>query len=97
MSSNEIKYFNRSTQKIEKELVYGNNAIKFIYDNSFGKLLAPIISAKFVTQLYGSYQDWSISKSKVPPFVDTFSINLDEYKGGSVDSTNKKDSYKSFN
>jgi phosphatidylserine decarboxylase len=97
MSSKEIIYFNRSTKQKETELVYGDSAIKFIYDNAFGKILAPIIASKPISQLYGSYQDWSVSKSKVPPFVDKFSINLSQYKSGSINSTEKRDSYKSFN
>ncbi|MFT6101534.1 MAG: hypothetical protein ACJAYF_004097, partial [Arenicella sp.] len=43
MSSKEISYFNRSAQCMQTELVYGDSAIKFIYDNSFGRLLAPIV------------------------------------------------------
>lgn len=97
MSSKEIIYFNRSTQQKETELVYGDSAIKFIYDNAFGKFLAPVIASKPISQIYGSYQDWSVSKKKVPPFIDKFSINLSQYKRGSVDSKNKRESYKSFN
>lgn len=97
MSSNEINYFNRTTQSMETELVYGDGAIKFIYDNSFGQILAPIIASKPISQLYGCYQDWSISKSKVPPFVEKFNIDLSIYKAGSVPTDNKENSYKTFN
>jgi len=82
---------------METELVYGDGAIKFIYDNPFGQLLAPIIASKPISQLYGCYQDWSISKNKVPPFVEKFSIDLSIYKAGSVSTENKENSYKSFN
>lgn len=97
MSSKEINYFNRSTQSLETEHVYGDGAIKFIYDNSFGKLLAPIIASKSVSQVYGCYQDWSRSKNKVPPFVEKFNIDLSIYKPGSVSAEKKEHSYKSFN
>ena len=97
MSSKEIIVFNRSTQSRETELVYGDSAIKFIYDNSFGQILAPIIASKFVSQLYGYFQDWPISKNKVPPFVEKFDIDLSMYRAGSVLADNKKNSYKSFN
>jgi phosphatidylserine decarboxylase len=97
MSSNEIKYFNRTTQSIETELVYGDGAIKFIYDNSFGKILAPVIASRPISQLYGCYQDWSISKNKVSPFVEKFNIDLSIYKAGSITAENKENSYKTFN
>jgi phosphatidylserine decarboxylase len=97
MSSKEIIVFNRSTQSLETELVYGDSAIKFVYDNWFGQMLAPFIASKSVSQLYGCYQDWSISKSKVPPFVEKFDIDLSIYKAGSVSAEKKENSYKSFN
>ncbi len=97
MPSNQINYFNRTTQRIETELVYGDSAIKFVYDNSFGRLLAPIVASKPISQLYGCYQDWPISKNKVPPFVEKFDIDLSIYKAGSVSAEKKQDSYKTFN
>lgn len=97
MSNNKINYFNRVTQRIETELVYGDGAIKFIYDNSLGQILAPIIASKPISQLYGSYQDWSISKNKVPPFVEKFNIDLSIYQAGSIASEKKENSYKNFN
>jgi phosphatidylserine decarboxylase len=60
-------------------------------------MLAPFIASKSVSQLYGCYQDWSISKSKVPPFVEKFDIDLSIYKAGSVSAEKKENSYKSFN
>ncbi len=97
MSNNEIVYFNRSKNKKEIELVYGDAAIKFIYDSPLGKALSPIIASKTVSQVYGSYQDLGISKKKVPPFVKKFSIDLKEYKAGSIKTEKKENSYKNFN
>lgn len=97
MSSNEITYFNRVTQSMETELVYGDGAIKFIYDNSFGQMLAPLVASKSVSQLYGGYQDLPVSKNKVRPFVKKFNIDLSIYKAGSLTRKNKVNSYKHFN
>ena len=97
MSSKEIIYFNRGSQSKETELVYGDGAIKFVYGNSFGRILAPIIASRPVSQLYGCYQDWSVSRNKVAPFVEQFNIDLSIYKAGSVSAQRKEDSYKSFN
>jgi len=97
MPEKEIIYFNRTTQRKETELVYGDGAIRFIYDNPFGRALAPLVASKPVSQLYGCYQDWPISRNKVAPFVDKFSIDLSLYKPGSIGSEKKENSYKSFN
>ncbi|NND82898.1 MAG: phosphatidylserine decarboxylase [Gammaproteobacteria bacterium] len=92
-----ITYFNRYTQREETELVYGDGAIKFIYDNPMGRMLAPLAASKPVSQLYGCYQDWSVSGNKVAPFVEKFDIDLSMYKAGSVESESKENSYKNFN
>ncbi len=97
MTSKKITYFNRSTQNKEIELVYGDSAIRFIYDSWVGKILAPLIASKPISQLYGWYQDWSMSKSKVAPFIEKFNIDLAIYKKGSIRSQEKSESYKSFN
>jgi len=97
MSCNEINYFNRATQRLETERVYGDGAIRFIYDNWFGQLLAPMVASKPISQCYGSYQDWPISASKVSPFVKKFDIDLSIYKAGSVSTEKKENSYKTFN
>jgi phosphatidylserine decarboxylase len=97
MSNKEILYFNRSNQSIETERVYGDGAIRFVYDNPIGQILAPLVASKSVSQLYGCYQDWPISQNKVPPFVEKFDIDLSIYKAGSVPSDKKEFSYKTFN
>lgn len=97
MSNNQIQFFNRPAQRMETELVYGDSAIKFIYNNALGKAFSPIVASKLVSQLYGSYQDLPISGGKVPSFVEKFAIDLSIYKAGSVDSDKKENSYKTFN
>ena len=97
MSSKKITYFNRASQTKEIELVYGDDAIRFAYESYLGKIIAPIIASKSVSQLYGCYQDWAISRNKVPPFVEKFGIDLAIYKAGSITADNKQNSYKNFN
>jgi len=97
MSGKELVYFNRSTNSKEVELVYGDGAIKFVYDNWLGKLFAPIVASKLLSQVYGRYQDRNVSGNKVAPFVESFGIDLSIYKAGSVPAEEKQDSYKTFN
>ena len=97
MSSKKITYFNRSAQCNEVELVYGDGAIRFIYDTKLGQWLAPIIASKPVSRIYGWMQNWSISRRKIPPFIKKFGINLNIYKTGSINSQSKEQSFKNFN
>ncbi|MCT4643222.1 MAG: phosphatidylserine decarboxylase [Bacteriovoracaceae bacterium] len=97
MSENEIYFFNRKSKKLEKELVYGDKAIKFIYTNPLGSLFGKVIASKWVSQIYGGYQDLALSSKKVAPFIKKFNIDLDEYEPGSISSSLKENSYKNFN
>ncbi|MBX2847535.1 MAG: phosphatidylserine decarboxylase [Acidiferrobacterales bacterium] len=97
MSDKKIVFFNRSTQSEEIEKVYGDAGIRFIYESTLGKLMAPVAASKFISQLYGGYQDLPLSGKKVAPFIRKFGIDLSIYKAGSVASELKEHSYKTFN
>jgi phosphatidylserine decarboxylase len=84
-----IQYWNRSTQQIETEQVYGDAGVRFLYENAFGKKLADwALSRSLPSKLYGFYQSASVSRSKIGPFIETFKIPMNEFE--------KKD-YSSFN
>lgn len=93
----EIAYFNRYTQAIENEKIYGGKGIEFIYENSLGNLLLPIITHPALSKLYGKIQDTKMSAKKVPEFVTNFDINMDEFEKGSIRVNKIEDSYKNFN
>ena len=97
MSNHEIQFYSRPNQRIETEKVYGDAAIKFIYDHPLGKAFSAIAASKLVSQLYGNAQNKTASASKVPGFVDKFGIDLSIYKAGSVKNNDKARSYKNFN
>lgn len=98
MSNNDdIKYYNRSLNKIEAEKVYGDAFIKLLYGTSIGRGISPLIASKKISQAYGFLQDSYVSKVKVPKFIKNFNINMDEYERGSLDNTDKNNSYKNFN
>ena len=93
----EIKYYNRNTNKEEIEKVYGHKAIEFAYGSAIGKSIGPIIASKFVSKFYGSSQDSIKSAGKVPGFIKDFSIQIDDFKKGSLPEQPVDYSYKSFN
>lgn len=98
MSENkEIQYFNRETNQIEIEKVYGDAFVKFLYDSAAGKFFTPIFANKIVSKAYGALQSTMMTQLKVPKFVKNFNIDLTEYKPGSVLVDKKELSYKNFN
>ncbi len=91
----EIQYFNRQTQKLEIEKVYGEKAILWAYKRPLGKLLSPILTGSLLSRFYGMLQDLPSSKKKVRPFIKDFNIQVDDFipsDGHSVD-----DPYPTFN
>lgn len=95
--SNEIKFYNRQTNKIEVEKVYGDKAVQFIYANPIGKFIGGAFSRSPFSKAYGFVQDSLLSAKKVRPFIENFDIPIDDYQPGSVKAEDIRDSYKSFN
>lgn len=91
----DIRYYNRYTNKVEVEKVYGDGAVRFLYSNPIGKLLSGAVTSSIVSTFYGELQSMTFTKNKIPKFVKDFEINLDDYlpaEGRSLD-----DPYGSFN
>lgn len=90
-----IQYFNRGSQSLEVEKVYGDGAVKWLYQTPLGKGMSKFLIRSMVSKAYGVMQGAPWSKSKIPTFVENFSINMDEYlpTEGCPDS----DPYASFN
>ncbi len=92
-----IKYYNRISSVYEIEKVYGDAAVKWLYQSFLGKTLAWVLTRKWLSFLYGLYQSTSFSAKKVPVFINEFQINMNEYKAGSLKQHNKNNSYATFN
>ncbi len=75
----EIKFFNRITGKIEREIVYGDKFIEWLYKAESGKALSTLICKAPLSQVYGALQDSKWSQRKVAPFIKNFHINMDEF------------------
>ncbi len=86
--SNQIQFWDPYKNTIQKELVYGDKFIKWLYQSKLGKIVQNRPIEKFISHAYGSYQNFGISKNKVKPFVKKFDLDMEQFK--------QKD-YKSFN
>lgn len=93
----DIQVFNRYTNRIEIEKVYGDGMVKFAYGNPAGRLMGPLIASKWFSKLYGASQDSAWSARKVAPFIKNFHIRIDQFKKGSLTGNPIETSYRSFN
>lgn len=92
-----ITYYNRMTGQNEIEQVYGDAFIRFLYCSVAGQSIGSLVTNKYFSKIYGSYQDLSVSHRKVRPFIEKFNVPISDYEAGSRPAADQMDSYKSFN
>lgn len=81
MSIAPITYWNRRTGRTEQEQVYGEGALRWMYETRPGRALGEgIFSRPFVSAAYGALQDTAWSARKIAPFVQQFGIPMEEYE-----------------
>lgn len=87
----DIQVFNRVTQAIEIEKIYGERAIRWLYEKSlFGMRGADLLShMAFINELCGRFYDSARSAKKIDPFVETFNIPMDQFVSGPFRSFNE--------
>lgn len=90
----EIKLFNRYTGQMELEKVYGEGAVRWLYESAAGKALGPLVVAPLTSKFYGAVQSSNWSAQKVIPFIKNFGIQMDEFE---VQSQDAQRPFKSFN
>lgn len=93
----EIEYFNRMTDKVEVEQVYGDKFIRFLYCSFAGQKFGSFLTNKYISQAYGAIQDLPSSHKKVRPFIEKFNVPIQDYEPGSRPALDAKDSYRTFN
>ena len=91
MSDSDIVYWNRETDSLETEKVYGEFWLKFIYNNPLGKIgLWAIVKRAWFSHWYGKKMNGSQSAEKIVPFIKKYGLEMDDF----LDSV---DSFNSFN
>ena len=86
-----VTFFNRYTQKMETEAIYGESYLKFIYGNPLGKLaLWAAVKRSFFSKWYGSRMSARSSAKKISPFISDYKLDASQF----VDSL---ENFKSFN
>jgi len=91
-----ITYINRESGQKEREKVYGEIFLKFLYQSPacvkiLSYLILPLFArVKFLSYLYGACQKWGLSKRKIKPFIKAYGIDTTEF-------LDPVDSFRSFN
>ncbi len=76
-----LSIWNRKTGKIEEELVYGEGAMDFLYENPIGKFLSDaVLTRHWISKAYGHAQSSALSRKKVPGFTQKFNIDMSEFE-----------------
>ena len=80
MKDNGIQYFNRYTGKVETEVVYGEQWLRFILFNPFGKIaLHTVAKRAWFSRWYGWRMSRPSSAARVRPFIEQYGITKDEH------------------
>lgn len=71
--------------------------VQLLYNSAPGKVLTPLLANRYVSKAYGLMQNNMLTQLKVPGFVKSYNIDLEEYEPGSLKTANKTLSYRNFN
>ena len=86
-----IRYFNRHTETLETEQVYGEGFLRWSYGNPLGALsLQAFVKRPFFSKWYGQRMDKPSSTSCVEPFIANYGLEP-------ADFADAPSSYRSFN
>jgi phosphatidylserine decarboxylase len=86
-----IAYFNRYTQQLEHEAVYGESWLRWLYGSFIGKCcLETFVKRAFFSRWYAQKMHSPNSRSLIATFVKTYSIRMEDYE-------KSIDEYTSFN
>ena len=84
-----IKFFNRVSKQIEVEKVYGSDFLEWAYQGRLGFALTErFFSKKWLSLLMGAYESSSLSKNKIPSFIERYQIPMSEYENTTYSSFN---------
>ena len=80
MHPDAIQYFNRYTQRVEVEQIYGEGFLRWIYGSLSGRLALHAVAKRgFFSRWYGWRMDRAASRAKVAPFIQNFRVDPGEF------------------
>lgn len=86
-----VHFYNRYTQKVETEAIYGERFLRWAYENPLGRAVTSLlIKRAFFSRWYGRKMDNPASRSRIAPFIRQYDISVDEM-------ADKPESFANFN
>ncbi len=74
-----IRFFNRRTQRVEAEEVYGEGFLRFAYENPLGRVaLHALVKRRFFSKWYGARMDKPKSRALIRPFIGKYGLDEGE-------------------
>lgn len=83
-----MRIYDRKTKEYEDIVQYGQGALKFLYGNFFGRVLLRIAVSPFVSRIYGKVNSGKASRKKIPEFIESNKIRMEDFEDREYDSFN---------
>ena len=75
-----IRFYNRYTEKMETEKVYGEAFLDWTYNTPFGKIpLHLFVKRPFFSKWYGKRMNHPKTKEKIAPFIDDYDMDAEDF------------------
>ncbi len=76
-----IQVWDRHTQELEEERVYGDALVRFSYGTRLGRFLSEaVLARRWVSKLVGAYKSTRHSARAIPAFVRDYGIPMEEFE-----------------
>ena len=83
-----MRIYDRKTKEYEEIVQYGQGALKFLYGNFAGRVLLRIAVSPFVSRIYGKVNSGKASKKKIPGFIESNKIRMEDFEDREYESFN---------
>ena len=86
-----VRFFNRYTQQVETERVFGEKWVRRAYENPAGRFFVWLVARRaFFSRRYGYKMNKPVSALQILPFIAQYNIDVDDFVKSPID-------YKTFN
>lgn len=76
----DVSYFNRYTGNIEREEIYGEPYLRWVYETKVGRLsLCMLVKRRFLSRYYGWKMDRPASRGLIAPFIAKYRLDPEEF------------------
>ena len=81
MSDERVFYFNRYSERIEEEKIYGDRYLRWVTGNLSGRFIyQTLVKRTWFSRWYGWRMKRRSSKKKILPFIEKYNIDVNEFE-----------------